>query len=82
MSEDQANAGTPTKETDGSEPKTLDGARTVVDQALRLVNDHPKTSLVVGAGVSFLVGFELLGAALVGGAVALALGRRRQPPAQ
>ncbi len=71
----------PTNEADGAGAKGQNGAKTVVDQAMKLVSDHPKASLVVGAGVSFLVGLELLGAALVGGAVALAGGARRQPPA-
>lgn len=39
------------------------------------VRHHPKTSLVVGAGLSFFAGMELLAAAMLGGAVTLVFRR-------
>jgi ElaB/YqjD/DUF883 family membrane-anchored ribosome-binding protein len=54
-------------------------ARSTVGRVLDFVSDHPKTSMVLGAGVSVFAGAELLAAALVGGAITLAFGRSRPP---
>jgi len=62
------------------EDSTEQPVKSAVEQAMAKVKSHPKASLVVGAAVSFLVGLELLGAALIGGAVAVALRRRGEPP--
>jgi hypothetical protein len=56
-----------------------DGHRSAVRRVLDFCGGHPKTSLVIGAGVSAIAGAELLAAALVGGAITLALGRLREP---
>jgi len=45
---------------------------TRVGRVVGFVRHHPKTSLVVGAGLSFMAGMELLAAAMLGGAVTLA----------
>ena len=49
--------------------------QSTVARALSFVAEHPKTSLVVGAGISAVAGLELLAAGFVGGAIALALRR-------
>ncbi len=58
------------------EPQTTasqpgDNGKGVLGKAWDFMMEHPKTSLVVGAGVSLVAGAELLAAALVGGAVTL-----------
>ena len=47
------------------------GSKTLVGKAFDFVIDHPKTSMLLGAGMSAVAGAELLAAALVGGAVVL-----------
>ena len=59
-------------------PNSEDGERTPIGRMVDFVGRHPKTSLVVGAGVSLLAGAEILAIALVGGAATLALGRFRK----
>jgi len=51
--------------------------RTPIGRMMDFVGRHPKTSLVVGAGISLVAGAEILAIALVGGAATLALGRFR-----
>jgi len=48
-----------------------------VGRVFHFVTDHPKTSLLVGAGLSAAVGAELIAAALLGGAITLVLKRNR-----
>jgi hypothetical protein len=45
--------------------------RSWIARGVRFVGDHPKTSLVVGAGLGVAAGAEILAAALVGGSLAL-----------
>ena len=51
--------------------------RTPIGRVVDFVGRHPKTSLVVGAGVSLVAGAEIVAIALLGGAATLALGRFR-----
>jgi hypothetical protein len=59
-----------------AEETTQAAHRSSVGRVLDFVTDHPKTSLVVGAGVSLVAGAEILAAGLFGGAVALLFGGR------
>lgn len=61
-----------------SPPSPNQAERTPIGRMVDFVGRHPKTSLVVGAGVSLLAGAEILAVALVGGAATLALGRFRK----
>jgi hypothetical protein len=56
-----------------TEPKAdaPQSTQSTVARALSFVAEHPKTSLVVGAGISAIAGLELLAAGFVGGAIAL-----------
>ena len=55
------------------------GDKTMLGRAWDFMVDHPKTSMIVGAGVSLVAGAEILAAALVGGAVTLVFAPRKQP---
>ena len=59
-------------EPEASHESVVPAPPTRVGRLVGFMRHHPKTSLVVGAGISFMAGAELLAAALVGGAVVLA----------
>jgi hypothetical protein len=52
--------------------------RSWIARGVRFVSDHPKTSLVIGAGLG--AGAEIVAAALVGGALALLWKRDTSKP--
>ncbi len=58
-----------------STPDAEPSERTPLGRVVDFVGRHPKTSLVVGAGVSLIAGAEILAIALIAGAATLALGR-------
>src|SRR2546426_9865229 len=68
------------EEPKGAESQSGSPLPPVVQRAVTFVKAHPKTAMAVGAGLSLVAGWELLGAALVGGIVTLALGRLRASP--
>jgi hypothetical protein len=60
-------------------PASQNGAtKSMLGKAWDFMVDHPKTSMLVGAGVSVVAGAELIAAALVGGAVTLVFAPRRR----
>jgi ElaB/YqjD/DUF883 family membrane-anchored ribosome-binding protein len=51
-------------------------SKSALGRAWDFMTDHPKTTMIVGAGVSMVAGAELLAAALVGGALTLVFAPR------
>jgi hypothetical protein len=51
--------------------------KSMLGRAWDYMVDHPKTSMIVGAGAAAVAGAELIAAALVGGAVTLVFAPRK-----
>ena len=63
-------------QTTSSQPRDTATSKSMLGKAWDYMVEHPKTSMLVGAGVSMVAGAEILAAALIGGAVTLVFAPR------